>query len=65
MIDGVQAFAKCAQCGNVCWTVTADTPQAVQCRCGAVRIVDTTVTGPTDPAFQPLTLDDLLTAEVG
>ena len=66
-IDGIQAFAKCAACGTVMWTEVrldpAEKDQACICRCGETKIVNTTVTGNSDPAFEPTTLEALVAAE--
>lgn len=63
MVDGVQAFAKCSECGDVLWTDVSSVPQAVACRCGHTTVVEDVVTGPVDQSFAPQSLQGLLDAE--
>jgi hypothetical protein len=37
-MEGIDKFARCLNCGDVCWTETTAQDQAVQCRCNFLRI---------------------------
>jgi hypothetical protein len=37
-IEGIDRYARCLNCGDVCWTVASPQDQAVVCSCGFLKI---------------------------
>jgi hypothetical protein len=39
-IEGIDKYARCLNCGDVCWTETSSQDQAVVCSCGFMELVN-------------------------
>ena len=62
-MEGVQAYAKCSSCGSICWTEESVDDQSVSCVCGQLKIINASVTGPTDETYTAATVEQLIADE--
>lgn len=63
-LSDIQAFAKCAGCGEILWAEVSLHDQKAGCVCGGVQIENATVTGDVDASFTVSDMELILQGEV-
>jgi hypothetical protein len=63
LIDNLQSWAKCSECGEVLWCETSTDEQRCGCICGGLRLHDGVTYGTIDETFTSEDMETILEAE--